>query len=210
MPTQPAATVDRTKSDLLKRIVPLVFENGLKATTMDLVASRLGISKRTLYELFNSKSEMIEEVLAEIDRQSQETVMQIYEESDNVMEALVKVFMHNRDQISNVNVEFYRDMDRLYRDKRESYNKIREQRIEKMIQMFRLGVEQGMFRDDVDYVVQCRVMALQMEALKRFEELFPSDIPVQRIFDGIIVGFLRSVASEKGMKIVDNVTKSIS
>lgn len=191
---------------LLSRIVPILIERGLKATTMDTVAAQLGMSKRTLYEIFGSKSDMLREALAAHERQSQQFFKKAFEESDNVMEALFKIFTYNRDLVKKVNVAFYKDMDRLYKDKRKEYEQTRESRHENMLKMFKLGVDQGMFRPDVDYTIQSRMMGIQMEALKRSEELFPKDIPLQRVFDTIIIGFLRGIASKEGMTILDKFT----
>lgn len=194
---------------LLGRIVPIILKTGLKSTTMDSVASSLGMSKRTLYEIFGSKSEMLKECLDYIEDQNRDFITKTFDEADNVMEALVAVFKRNRDNIGAVHTDFYRDIDHLYKDRRADFERARESRHEKMLQMFRLGVKQGMFREDVDYPIQSRLMGLQMEALKRIEELFPPDIPLQRIFDSIIVSFLRSIASKKGMKVLDNLTSNL-
>ena len=201
---------EKDLNELIERIVPLILSKGLKATTMDSVAGALGISKRTLYEIFDSKSEMIRQALVCLSRKNQEYATEVFARSENVMEALIAIFKRNRDLIGNVNVDFYRDMDRLYKDKRATIDEWRQSNHDKMLQMLRLGVEQGMFRPDVDYNVQSRMMSLQMEALKRIEELFPSDISLLRVFDAIIIGFLRSIASEKGMKILDRLTDSLT
>lgn len=42
---------------LINGIMMILLQNGLKATTMDSIASALQISKRTLYEIFSSKTE---------------------------------------------------------------------------------------------------------------------------------------------------------
>lgn len=197
-------------SALARKIVPIIVEKGLKSTTMDIVALRLGMSKRTLYEIFGSKSDMIKEALNELERQNREVVQQAFNSTENVMEALIKIFKSNRDRLGSVNVNFFRDMDRLYKDKRENYDRTSNARHEEMQQIFQKGVEQGMFRPDVDYKVQSRIMGIQMESLKRAEELFPADITLRRVFDAIIVGFLRSIASEKGMRMLDNLTKDLT
>lgn len=194
---------------LLRRIVPILMENGLKSTTMDKVASTLGISKRTLYEIFESKKVMIRETLSAMNRINQEYIASAFAKADNVMEALVDIFKRNRDMIGSVNVEFYRDMDRLYKENREDYNKSKETHHEKMLQMFKRGVDEGMFRPDVDYSVQSRMVGLQMEAFKRIEELFPPDMTIKRVFDAIMVGFLRSIASHKGMEVLNRLTKDL-
>ena len=194
---------------LLSRIVPIMLSNGLKSTTMDNVAAELGMSKRTLYEIFGSKSDMLREALEQLERQSRKYYVKVFEESDNIMEALFKVFKYNRDLTKDVNPDFYHDMDRLYQDKRKEFDQIRAKRHEEMLKVYKIGVDQGMFRPDADYPILSRMMGIQMEALKRNEELFSSEISLQRVFDAIIVGHLRSIASEKGMRILDKLTNEI-
>lgn len=201
---------DNEYQDLLRKILKIFLGKGLKSTTMDSVAAELGMSKRTLYEIFDSKSEMIKEVLQHMERENMKYVSDTFAASENVMEAFITIFKYNRDFIKSVNVDFYRDMDRLYKDKRKDFDKSRENHSEKLVQLFNLGVEQGMFRPDVDFYVQARIMGLQMEALKRVEELFPPDITLQRVFDAVMIGSLRSIASPKGMKILDKLTEEIN
>lgn len=194
---------------LLSRIVPIILKKGLKSTTMDIVATSIGMSKRTLYEIFESKSNLLKEVLAAFEQQNQAHYTSIFEKADNVMEAFVEVFKYTRDVIGSLNAAFYRDMDRLYKSNKADYEKTRELHHERMARMYELGVRQEMFRADVDYSVQSRMIGLQMEALKRTEELFPPNISIQRVFDSIILGFLRSIASPKGMTVLDKLTHEL-
>lgn len=207
--TQKALT-DEELNVLMEKILPIIVEKGLKSTTMDIVSSRLGMSKRTLYEIFGSKSRMIKEVLEANGRKNHEMVKEAFATSGNVMEAFIKIYRHTRDTLGKTNVNFFKDMDRLYRDERKTYDDIREGRYLEMMKIFEKGVSEGMFRADVDFLIQSRIMTIQMESLKRMEELFPPDIELQRVYDALIVGMLRSIASPKGMKILDRLTEEIT
>lgn len=195
--------------DLIIKISQIVADKGLKSTTMDMVAHELGMSKRTLYELFGSKSEMIRETFRVLTKRNKEIVAETFKNSKNVMEALIKVFCFNRDWLQKVNVSFFRDMDRLYKEERESYEDSRRARHEEMMEIYKLGVEQGMFRKDVDFNVQSRIMGIQMESLKRMEEIFPKDISLLRVYDALILGFLRSIASPEGMGVLDSMSSEL-
>lgn len=192
---------------LVRRIIPVLMEKGLKSTTMDSVASILGMSKRTLYEIFGSKDEMIKVCITEMGRANKEFADRTFTETSNVMEAFIKVFRHNRDNMQRMNVEFFRDLD-MYKDRRETYEKTRAGH-DAMQQVFERGVREGLFRSDLDFPIQSRIMAIQMESLKRMEEFFPADISLLRVFDAIILGFLRSIASPKGMMVLDELTSRL-
>ncbi|MDE5807821.1 MAG: hypothetical protein K2H76_06855, partial [Muribaculaceae bacterium] len=66
------------------------------------------------------------------------------------------------------------------------------------------GIEQGVFRKDVNYPITLHLMRIQMESLKRMEEAFPPGITISDAFDYISTGFLRSIATPKGMEIIDS------
>ena len=182
------------------------MDKGLKGATMDTVAASLGMSKRTIYEIFESKSDMLKETFRQLEIENKELVKRTMESSMNVMEGLISVFRFNRDWLSSLNVDFFRDMDRLYKDERKRYDESRRTRYQEVKALFDRGVKEGMFREDVDFIVQSRIMGIQMESLKRMEEVFPQDITLLRVYDAIILGFLRSIASEKGMKVLDKLS----
>ena len=47
------------------------------------------------------------------------------------------------------------------------------------------------------------MMSIQMESLKRMEELFPPDITLLEVYDSICISFLRGISSPKGLEILD-------
>ena len=73
-----------------------------------------------------------------------------------------------------------------------------------MMQIFRIGVEQGVFRGDINFSILLRMMEIQAESLKRMENLFPPDITLLEIYDTLTLGFLRSIASRQGHDLLDD------
>ena len=79
---------DRTNeshTDLIIAISGILLKNGLKSTTMDSVASALAMSKRTLYEIFESKKDMILKVVSYWQHQHRTKIEGIFADSKNVM-----------------------------------------------------------------------------------------------------------------------------
>ena len=74
-------------------IFAIVIRKGPKATTMDYVAQRLGMSKRTLYEIFGSKDEMLSEVIVDNRTRHGAKIREIMEKTTNMMEATLNNVM---------------------------------------------------------------------------------------------------------------------
>lgn len=198
---------------ILDKILPVLMKNGLKATTMDSLASGLQMSKRTLYEIFGSKDEMFREVHKYFQNKMSTKLKEIFDTSDNVMEAIIQSFLYNRDVMSLVNVEFIRDIEQ-YVHNENSSECSRQPHYQNLYEVLKQGVDGGFFREDVNLKVQCRMFSIQMESLKRMEELFPDDISLLEVFDSIIVGFLRGISSSKGLaeleKFMPSLTQNIN
>lgn len=190
---------------LVAAIFSIIIRKGPKATTMDYVAQRLGMSKRTLYEIFGSKDEMLAEVLVSHRAMYGAKIKEIVGRTANMMEAIANVFLFHIEFISEVNPKFFFDMDVRYhalRDKYESSAHFSKY----MLEACQEGVRQGVFRTDVNYPVTIDMVRVQMESLKRMEEFFPAGISLGEALGTIGIGFLRSIASHKGMDQLDKMS----
>ncbi|MBD5358838.1 MAG: TetR/AcrR family transcriptional regulator [Bacteroides sp.] len=194
---------------LLDSISNILLSNGIKATSMDFIASSLHISKRTLYEVFDSKSSMVSESLKALHQRMCHEHTQIFESSENVMEAILLNFIKHRDFLSKTNVDFLRDIDYHFAEAKIHSEDSKQLFIDNFVAMLQKGVEQGYFREDVNLHVQCRMMLIQMESLKRMEEFFPPDITLLDVYDSVNISFLRGICSLKGMEMLDSLTSKL-
>lgn len=192
-------------TELLRSIRDILFRKGLKATTMDLVAAELHISKRTLYERFESKSNMVKEVFQWMTEDHRNFVKQAFANASNILEAVITIYIEHRNNMSRTSVEFFRDMDNLYKKERSRYDDLGKKRHNEMLHIFNEGVQQGMFRPELDYTLQLSIMSLQMESLKRMEKIFPPEIERVNVYDAIILGFLRSISTPQGVELLDSI-----
>lgn len=181
----------------------ILYRNGLKATTMDMVASQLGISKRTLYETFPTKHDMITAAL-EHDRERQSANhSEAFHREPNLLLAMINVFLQVREKMNDINVVFFRDMDDYFPELRKLYRND-PPHVKMIMNFFEKGVKQGVFRSDVNIRMTWMLIHIQFESLKRMEENFPPGITFIEAFDSITLGFMRSIASPEGMKLLDS------
>lgn len=194
---------------LMDGITEILLTDGLKATTMDDVAAKLKISKRTLYELFSSKANMVQLALNNLHKQLLETNMQIMQESGNVIETLLKGFIHYRSVMKHINADFFKDLDESYPTERSNCADSKEVYYNNFVNILNSGVEQGYIRNEINFHVCCRMVGVQMESLKRMENIFPPDISLLEVYDSICIGTLRSIATPKGHKLLDTLLPQI-
>lgn len=192
---------------MLDTIAEIIRSKGFKSTTMDSVSAAMGISKRTLYEIFDSKDEMIREVLEYFGTKTHEEYTRIFAEAPNVLEGMAKFFETHTRMMEKVSPDFFRDMDCVYKSIRHDYDNIEYRRESEMTEILKKGQREGLIRKDLNLTVVTRLAKVQMESLKRMEENFPPDITLAEAFNYITTGFLRSISTMKGIKLLEQIEK---
>lgn len=191
---------------LVNALFTILAEKGPSQATMDLLARRLSMSKRTLYEIFGSKDDMIKEIMKHLHGEYERRVNDITRSCDNVMEAMANVLIYHQKTMSKLSARFFRDMDTRYRHIRSDYESNSRKWCGYMENAVRLGVRQGVLRSDANYSVIVPLIRVQMESLKRMEDVFPPEITLVEAYNTIALGLLRSIATPDGMRILDKLT----
>lgn len=100
------------KAELRERIIMTATEaftlKGIKCITMDDIAAALGISKRTLYEVFADKESLLKECILHKQAERDKYLQAIYEQSNNVLEVILAVFQKSIEIFHQTNKRFLR------------------------------------------------------------------------------------------------------
>lgn len=187
-------------------IETILSERGIKSCTMDLVAARHGISKRTLYEIFDNKEDMLKRVIDRMLSRHLAETERIFRNASNVMEAITLNAFNTQRFMQHYSAPFFRDLQRLPRWRQE-FERGNERARARQRQVIALGIKQGVFRRDVNYDIALALVHLQHESLACMKDIFPPEVTMPQAFESITIGFLRSIASPKGMQILDRLTE---
>ncbi len=200
-------TSDKTgQESLYDDIESILTERGIKSCTMDLVASRRGISKRTLYEIFENKEDMIKRTIDRMLSRHLEETEKIFRDADNVMEAITLNAFATQRFMQHYSAPFFRDLQRQPKWRRE-FERGNETARRRQRQVIALGIKQGVFRCDVNHDIALALVHLQHESLACMRDIYPPEVTMAQAFESITIGFLRSIASPKGMQILDKLTE---
>ncbi|MDE7402836.1 MAG: TetR/AcrR family transcriptional regulator [Muribaculaceae bacterium] len=198
---------DPKLSALINDISTIMSENGPSHTSMDLLARRLHISKRTLYEIFGSKEDMIASVLVMLRIKFTKRISNALNTSENAMEAMVRTIKIHQDELKNTSTPMLRDLSNEDSPLRRNLEHIAEMVLHQLKHIHLIGIRQGVFRESDDFDIQVRLLRVQMESLKRMEEFFPPGITLPQAYRIIAHGFLRSLATPNGLIILENLIK---
>ena len=103
-----------SRVELRERIILAAVElfttNGIKSITMDEIAASLGISKRTLYEVFPDKETLLEECILKSQKDGDIFVKGVIETSSNVLEVLLRCYQWSIERFHATNKKFFEDI----------------------------------------------------------------------------------------------------
>lgn len=193
------------RTELRGRIVETAMKaftlNGIKCITMDDIAAALGISKRTLYEVFADKESLLKECILKAQADRDKYLQKVHEESHNVLEVILAVFQMSIKMFHQTNRRFFEDLKK-YPKVYEMMRAREDSNSVKTISFFRGGVEQGIFRSDVNFAI------VNMLVREQFDVLLNTDIcneyPFIEVYESIMFTYIRGISTEKGAKVLED------
>ncbi|MDR1004512.1 MAG: TetR/AcrR family transcriptional regulator [Prevotellaceae bacterium] len=193
------------RTNIVDTALHLFITEGIKSITMDDIAAGLGISKRTLYEVFPDKETLLLECLYKTEDEAKAYAQKTYDESANVMETILKLYQHSIEQYRKVNKRFFTDINK-YPRVDEELRRRHQCDSEEKIQFFRLGVEQGLFRSDINFDIVNLLVREQFNVLMH-TDIFKNYPPIE-VYKSVIFTYLRGIATEKGYRLLEEFIES--
>ena len=190
-----------SRLELRERIVDTALQSfvthGIKSITMDDIAAALGISKRTLYEVFADKETLLMECLRRAQDEGDTYVKEVYEKASNVLEVLYKLYQRRIEKFHNTNKKFFEDIKK-YPKVYDMLIKRRNRDSEETIAFFKLGIKQGYFRDDVNFSIVNLLVREQLDLLMNTD--LCKEYSFLEVYESIMFTYLRGISTEKGAR----------
>jgi AcrR family transcriptional regulator len=188
-----------SRVELRERIILAAVElfttNGIKSITMDEIAASLGISKRTLYEVFPDKETLLEECILKGQREGEDFLKNVLATSENVLEVLLKCYQRSIEKFHATNKKFFEDIKK-YPKAYELMTRRHNQDSEEAVNFFKEGVKQGIFRDDVNFAIINLLVREQIDLLMNTD--ICKEYSFLEVYESIMFTFLRGISTEKG------------
>ena len=194
-----------SRVELRERIILAAVElfttNGIKSITMDEIAASLGISKRTLYEVFPDKETLLEECILKSQKDGDIFVKGVIETSSNVLEVLLRCYQWSIERFHATNKKFFEDIKKYPK----AYQLMKHNRIrssEDTVTFFKEGVKQGIFRDDVNFAIINLLVRDQLDLLMNSD--ICNEYSFLEVYESIMFTFLRGISTEKGARVLED------
>lgn len=192
------------KQKILIKAAEMYLSLGFKSVTMDDIAAEMGISKKTIYQYYENKSDLILDAALFLFEAINSGIDQIFGLNLNPIEELfeIKNFILNR-----LNDEKNSPMYQLQKFYPKVYDLLRQKQFEKMdscvLQNIERGVQLGLYRKSIDKEFVARIYFSGMIAIKD-KDLFPAEkFKDSELVEKYLEYHLRSISTPEGIKILE-------
>ena len=192
------------KEQIIRKSTEMFLELGFKSVTMDHLSNEIGISKRTLYEYFSNKENLIRQVSHKLYEEISEGIEAIYSSKKNAVEKhfIIKDFIleylkyENPGSMYQLSKYYPKIYDRLII---KQYTKM----IECVTESIKTGIKEGLFRNTINEEIIARLYYSIMLNFKNVEIFDPKKFNSNVLHETFIEYHIRGICTEKGKLILD-------
>lgn len=200
-------SADKEQSILLQSRA-LIFKYGIKSLTMDDISQQLGISKKTLYQFFENKADLVHKVMQFTIKEHQSICCKIQDKSLNAIEELLMIYQSTAFITKQLNPSLAFELKKYYP---ESWNLLEKHKTEFILQSvvenIKKGIESHLFRDDLNIPIIAKLYTMRVLEITNSEIFPPDQYPPAMVLKEMFIYHIRGIASKKGLEFLENKLK---
>ncbi len=193
------------KEDILDTATDMFLTLGFKSVTMDDIAEKLSISKKTIYSHFPNKGKLVEACAIELFNCITAGIDEIIAEEYNPIDELLKIheFILKRLKEEKASPQF--QLCKYYPKVDEALKELKVERMKLSIgNNLKRGKENGYYRQDIDNEIVLNFYFMTLEGIKD-SEYFPMDkYTIPYLVSHFLDYHFRAIASQKGLEYINN------
>jgi AcrR family transcriptional regulator len=172
---------------------------GIRAVTMDMLATQMGMSKRTIYEIFRDKEELLAGVMRWMEGKQADLIKDCLANSENVIEAIFRMMDTMLSHYRKMSPAFKLDIKK-YHNEMKKIGRHAADPFENSKEILGRGVKEGLFRDDIDLDITDRCLKGMS---KMNEKEAPHDFENEEVIRDFFVNYLRGISTSEGIELIN-------
>ncbi len=171
---------------------------GIKYVSVDSIAAKLHISKKTIYDLFESKENLLLSALKHKIGKIIERISHSTDEQSNVLCGMIGNAVYLFKFLTSLSPVFMEEVELIPAIKEYIYS-VKHTLLENGRKRFAEGIADGYLRSDADFDIVGRLLESQIMAMGKGNEKYTTE---QICFNSLVI-ILRGVCTEKGAGLLD-------
>ena len=197
--------MDQKLIELLEGISQLFIKYGIKSVTMDDIASHLGISKKTLYQHFADKRDLVEKIVLYHMSKNNSKFSELALCKLNAIDILLATTKNVMELLEEFNPGVCYDLQKYYPEIHKIFSDHKNKHIFENVKLNLIkGIEEGLYRKDINADIISTAYVSRIEMIFNYDH-FPSDkFSMKQVFDETFRYHIHGIASKKGIEYYES------
>jgi AcrR family transcriptional regulator len=191
------------QSDILAATRQLVFIYGAKRVTMDEIAASLAISKKTLYQHYPDKVQLLSDLIYNELKEHQTIILNLRTQSKSAIDEMVQTMHHLHQMFMQINPVFFYDLRRYYKQVWKIFTDFKNNFVNDIVRdNLKRGIAEAFYRPEIniEIITRLRLAEIELPSTDAFYNDYKADF-VKLNFE-IMKHFLFGIATLKGHKLI--------
>jgi TetR/AcrR family transcriptional regulator, cholesterol catabolism regulator len=172
---------------------------GIKSVTMDQIAREAGVSKKTIYQEFSDKKQLVYETFSSELASNACKLSQLVDGVDGIIDHLIAVSRFLRERFTDMHPMVLNEIKRFYPDSWALFEKFKEEyAVSNLENLLEKGKELGYFRPEINSRLLAMMRLEQISFLIDPVKFNPVKINIVELQLQIFEHFLYGIFTEKG------------
>ncbi len=163
----------------------------------------MSISKRTIYEIFKDKEEILLSVISTMKAQRKADFESLVSDASNVIEVFIAIIEIHQTALACCD-RFYDDIQRYYPKVSRFIHDVNKENNRKLRSFLNRGIEQGYVRDDLNVEVTAFLVEENTFTYAFAGLMERPGFTYEELFQTMMINFLRGISTAKGIEIIDD------
>ena len=198
--------MEEKKEYYLEQIGKLFLRYGLRGITMEEISDELGVSKKTIYNYFESKADIVDMLLQRHLNNKNESMWEAISHGKNAIEILIGITNLMKETIQDIPPLVKRDLVKHFPLQLKKSNEALKNKIYEYIKQNVLtGIDQGLYRSNLNVELIARHYVVSFDRYIRQEVMDGIDFSIDAYYEEILSYHIRGIATLKGVKVLEKI-----
>ena len=190
---------------LISSILELFMKFGIKSLTMDDISRKMGISKKTLYQVVKDKKDLVKKGMLLCLEDEQYVISDVTKKSESAIDELIGFTKCANARLSEMHASVIYDLQKYHPETWELMEDHKKGFVKNAIlENTKRGIKEGIYRDNLNPEIIASLYILMMDGFFHSDEVFGKGVTLEEIHLEMIRYHVRGVANDKGITVLRN------
>lgn len=195
--------MESIQENIVQTATKLFEQFGIRSVSIDNVCSELHISKKTFYNYFAQKEDLVDAVLIYQKEQNHEKYSKILKHK-NALESLIYIIREVKKAVESESQTMCYDLEKYYPKVFEKHELIKMETIRLGFEHnLQQGIEEGFYRDDLDIELTSLFHSIQIKNTFELMMQSPKKFSKKRLLEFFLDLMIHLIANDKGLKYME-------